>query len=72
MIETLNALRDISGQIESVLTNAVAKTAPWAVPIPTAYLVGRATVDHLHWPVWVGVVAAVVVESLGLATTATA
>lgn len=72
MIEVLNTLRDVAGEIETVLTDAVAKVAPWCAPIPTAYLVGRATVEHLAWPVWVGIVAAVIVESLGLATTATA
>lgn len=72
MIERLDTLRNVAGQVESVLTDAVAKVAPWAAPIPTAYLVGKATVAHLRWPTWVGIVAAVIVESLGLATTATA
>jgi hypothetical protein len=72
VLEILENLKDMSGQIEAIMTDAVAKVAPWAAPIPTAYLVGRATVDHLNWPVWVGVVAAAIVESLGLATTATA
>jgi len=58
--------------LESAAVDLVAKIAPWAAPIPTAYLVGRATVLHLAWPVEVGIVAAVIVESLGLATTATA
>lgn len=50
----------------------VAKVAPWFAPIPTAYLVGRATVNHLEWPVAIGVLAAGVIESLGLVTCATA
>jgi hypothetical protein len=72
MIEILGAVRDTVGQIEVVLTDAVAKIAPWTAPIPTAYLVGRATVEHLGWPVAVGIVVAIIVESLGLATSATA
>jgi hypothetical protein len=68
----LENLRNWTGQIEALATDAVAKVAPWAAPIPTAYLVGRATVEHLHWPMWVGFITAVIVESLGLATTATA
>jgi hypothetical protein len=59
-------------QVEALATDTVARIAPWAAPVPTAYLVGRATVVHLHWPVWVGIVAAIIVESLGLATTVTA
>ena len=66
------AIRKFFSEIEALITDAVAKIAPWAAPIPTAYLVGRATVEHLRWPPAVGVVAAVIVESLGLATTATA
>jgi len=58
--------------IERTAVNLVARLAPWCAPIPTAYLVGRATVEHLRWPWLVGAIAAVVVESLGLATTATA
>jgi hypothetical protein len=58
--------------IEGAAIDLAARIAPWAAPLPTAYLVGRATVNHLAWPVWVGVVAAAIVESLGLATTSTA
>jgi len=59
-------------QVEAAITDLVARIAPWAAPVPTAYLVGWATVEYLRWPAWVGFVAAVIVESLGLATTATA
>lgn len=59
-------------QIESFAIDLVAKISPWCAPVPTAYLVGRATVNHLGWPVAVGVVSAVVVETLGLASAATA
>lgn len=58
-------------QLENTAVDIVAKIAPWAAPLPTAYLVGRATVDHLAWPIVIGVAAAVVIECLGLATTAT-
>lgn len=59
-------------QLENIAVDLVAKVAPWAAPLPTAYLVGRATVAHLAWPSVIGVVAAIIIESLGLATTATA
>lgn len=58
--------------IESGLTDLVAGLAPWLAPVPTAFLVGRSTVVHLGWPVAVGIVAALIVESLGLASSATA
>ncbi|MBU0493892.1 MAG: helix-turn-helix domain-containing protein [Chloroflexi bacterium] len=58
--------------LERRLTDVVARIAPWLAPLPTAYLVGRATVEHLHWPDLVGIIAAAIVESLGLATTVTA
>jgi hypothetical protein len=69
---TLNTLGEWVRQLESLATDTVAKIAPWAAPIPTAYLVGRATIIHLQWPWWVGIVTAVTIESLGLTTTATA
>jgi cobalamin biosynthesis protein CobD/CbiB len=54
------------------LTDIIAGLAPWLAPIPTAWLVGAATVKHLAWPVPVAIVAAAIVESLGLAATNTA
>ena len=72
MTELLASIRDWMDQLEALATDAVARIAPWAAPVPTAYLVGRSIVEHLHWPTIVGVVAAVLVECLGLATTATA
>ena len=57
---------------ENNVIDLVAKIAPWFAPIPTAYLVGRATVVHLEWPPAIGFLAAVVIESLGLVSCATA
>lgn len=54
-------------RVEAALTMVVATVAPWLAPIPTAWLVGSATIRHLGWPVWVAVVAAAIVECLGLA-----
>jgi len=68
----MEKLRTWARQVERLATDAIARIAPWFAPIPTSYLVGRATVEHLHWPVWVGMVAAVIIESLGLATAETA
>ena len=65
MIERLN-------QLESIGADLVAKLAPWLAPLPTAYLVYRATVAHLVWLVWAGLVAAAVIEGLGLASTSAA
>lgn len=57
---------------ESRLTSLVARLAPWAAPVPTAYLVGRACAEYLAYPWPVAVVAAIVIECLGLSTAATA
>ncbi|HNV30139.1 MAG TPA: hypothetical protein PKJ83_13425, partial [Cyclobacteriaceae bacterium] len=64
-------LRNIDS-FENGAIDLVAKIAPWCAPVPTAYLVGRATVNHLEWPVPIGILAAAVIESLGLVTCATA
>jgi len=68
----IQELREWIDQVESFVADIVAKIAPWVAPIPTAYLVGRATIKHLNWPFLIGLVAAVIVESLGLATSLTA
>ena len=57
--------------IESVVVGLVAKIAPWASPLPTAFLVYNRTMTHLGWPVWIAAVAAIVIETLGLSTSAT-
>lgn len=68
----LRSLREAAAQIETTAIDAVARFAPWFAPLPTAYLVGRASIRHLTWPLAIAVIAALVIESLGLATTATA
>lgn len=57
---------------ESTISEVGAKISPWLAPLPTAFLIGRATYRHLDWPDWVAIVAAITVEALGLATTTTA
>jgi len=58
--------------IESTAVDIIARVAPWGAPLPTAYLVGQAVYNRLKWPIWVAVSAGITIESLGLATTATA
>ena len=57
---------------DSIIADVGAKVAPWLAPLPTAFLIGKSTYNHLDWPGWVAVVAAITVEALGLATTSTA
>lgn len=59
-------------RIETNLTDFIAGLAPWLAPVPTAWLVGAASMRWLGWPWPVAIVAAVIVESLGLGATATA
>lgn len=59
-------------RIETNLTDIIAGAAPWLAPIPTAYLVGRSAIQYLGWPVPVAIVAAAIVESLGLSAVNTA
>ena len=51
---------------------ATARIAPWLAPIPTAYLIGSATEEHLDWPWPIAGAAAVAVELLGISITTTA
>jgi len=56
---------------ESKITSLISRLSPWLAPAPTAYLVGRATMQHLGWPFLVAFIAAIIIECLGLTTVAT-
>lgn len=56
-------------RIEGGLVEVASKVGPILAPVPTAYLVGASSVRHLDWPWPIGMIAAVVVECLGLAST---
>src|SRR3972149_10994542 len=58
--------------LERTLTDGVSRVVPWLTPLPTAFLTGRATVNHLHWPDVLGVVVGLIVEGFGLGAVNTA
>ena len=68
----LENLRNWTGQIESLATDALAALGPWLAPIPSAALVAKASVEHLHWSDGLGLVAGAIIEVLGLTATSTA
>lgn len=53
-------------QLENSAIDVIAVFAPWLGPIPSAYLVGRACINYLHWHWSIAWVAAVAVESIGV------
>jgi predicted DNA-binding protein (UPF0251 family) len=57
--------------IEDFAIDSVAALGPWLTPIPSATLVARAVVIHLGWSDLLGVVTAIIIESLGLTTVST-
>ena len=56
-------------QIEQAIVTIAGRIGPLLSPVPTAYLVGAATVEYLTWPQPIALVAALVIECLGLAST---
>jgi hypothetical protein len=58
--------------LERAMTDGVSRIVPWLTPMPTAFLTGRATVNHLHWPDVLGVVVGLIVEGFGLGAVNTA
>lgn len=58
--------------LETAATDLIARLAPWLAPAPTAYLVYSQTSAHLAWPPSIALIAALVLETLGLAVTSTA
>lgn len=58
--------------LEKTTVKMVAKAAPWLAPLPSAYFVARASMEHLGLPIAVAVIAAAIIETLGLSTVHTA
>lgn len=59
-------------EVERTAVGLVTRLIPWLAPIPSAFLVGRATIQYLEYPIGIGIIAAVIIEALGLAATSTA
>lgn len=59
-------------EFERTAVGLVTRLIPWLAPIPSAFLVGRAAIQYLEYPVGIGIIAAVIIEALGLAATSTA
>lgn len=59
-------------ELERTAVGLVTRLIPWLAPIPSAFLVGRASIQYLEYPIWIGIIAAVIIEALGLAATSTA
>ena len=58
--------------IEKNAIRVVAKVSPWLAPLPSAYFVGRSAMVHLSLPLFVAIIVAAIIETLGLATVHTA
>jgi hypothetical protein len=57
---------------EEGIIDFVSKLSPWIAPLPSAWFVHDATVNHLHANTGLAWVIAIVIETLGLTTTHTA
>lgn len=53
---------------ERAAVNLAAKLAPWLAPVPSAFFVARSSIKHLGVPTPVGVVVAIIIETMGLST----
>lgn len=56
---------------ETSIVNLISAIAPWLAPIAPAYMTYQHAVDVLHFPLWVAVPVAVVVEILGFSAIST-
>ena len=61
------ALRRLAGAVEQAIGEVAARAVVWIGPLPTAYLVYRAALALLEWPVWLAIATAGVVELLNIA-----
>jgi hypothetical protein len=53
-------------QIENTVVDVMAALTPWLAPIPSAWLIGRATIQHLGWHLSIAVIAGIAVECIGV------
>lgn len=56
---------------ERTAIGMVSRLLPWLAPIPSAYLIGKAAMNQLQFPLGLGLIVAVIVEFLGLAAMST-
>jgi hypothetical protein len=62
----LNEITEHLHRLEDLAVDVLAVLGPWLAPIPSAYLVGKATFNHLDWHEVIAGAAAVAVESIGV------
>jgi hypothetical protein len=67
-VRFLNGWRDLTRALEGALVDNLAATSPWLAPLIPAYLGFRNMTGVLGFPPWVGIVGAIVIETLGLST----
>jgi len=65
-------VEEMMSPIERKIVNIILRVGPWLTPVPTAYIVGRATMHAFELPLLVAIIAGIAVEVLGLAAVHTA
>ena len=71
LIQTLESWQAVTGKLEGVIVDNVSAAAPWLAPVVPAYLAYSNMTGVLSFPWYIALIAALVVEFLGLATTNT-
>jgi hypothetical protein len=54
--------------VETFIMDQASTLVSWFAPIPSAYLVSRATINHFHWGLFMGIITAGIIEILGFTT----
>lgn len=67
----LDNLTRSTDRLATMLTNGLAALGPWLTPLPSAALVGRATIHYLNWEPWLGLVSGAAIETLGITAIST-
>lgn len=62
----MQSLTEKLNEIEKSAVDFIAVFAPWLGPIPSAWLVGNAAQEYLHWPLLIAIIAGVAVEAIGV------
>lgn len=71
IVKALRSWKRLTNAVEALLIDNIAATAPWLAPVIPAYMAWDSMTAKLHFPWWVALAGAGVVELLGLSAVST-
>jgi hypothetical protein len=64
--QRLAEISEVFDNFENTLVGLVLATIPWLAPVPSAILIARASITHLNWSSFTGMITAIIIEGMGI------